>query len=388
MARFCGIDAPWRHRLWLAPLLLLATAGFTSAVGVSDEVEIGGQHTDKVFAAGGSVRITAQSDDDIIATGGTVRLDAAAADHVIVAGGSVTLSDVQARDLILVGGEVDVAAGVANDIIVAGGRVRLRPATVVAGSVLVTAGRVVVAGDIGGDLRVTAGKVVIAGQVGGDAEITAGELRLAPGARVAGRLVHRGPEPPEVADPGAVAGGVLFEETEADEGGGVLSAVWSALLTALALGLVGLVLHALWPTLLPGAVARITARPGASLGFGLAALIGTPVAILLVMLTVIGVPLAVMLLACYAALMVPAALVSASWLAVWAKQRWRPPAGVDGLLMRSLLTGAGIFVLALLSALPWVGNLVVLLTLAFGLGALVMLTRDGWGGGQRQLTGG
>jgi len=370
------------HLLWLAPLLLVAVSGFNGFTAGADRVVVSGERADSVFAAGPDVLITADVDDDVIVAGGDVTLRDAAAEQVIAAGGWVRLEQVRARDLILLGGDVSVDAGVADDVLIAGGDVHLRKGTVVAGTATVASGKFVLDGEVAGDLRVAAGDVIIRGLVGGDAEIDAGRLRLAPGARIAGQLRHRGPEPARVAEGAVVMGGSQYVATEAEPGGGVLGAVWSAVLAALGLGLVGLVLHAVWPGLLPAAADCISTRPVAALGSGLALLIVTPVIVVVLMFTLIGLPLALMLLAGYAALLVPAVLVSASHLGLWARRRARPAPGPgDGLLMRSLLTCGGLFALALLAALPWVGGLIALLTLAFGLGALTLMARDAWRGG-------
>jgi hypothetical protein len=143
------------------------------------------------------------------------------------------------------------------------------------------------------------------------------------------------------------------------------------------LGLV-LLLAVLLATL-PGpcaAVARtLRERPGASLLLGFVWLVCVPVAAVLMAVTVIGIPLALLTLALYAALLPVAYVGAAIGLGQWALSRWWPTRA-DALASRIAAGAAALLALSLLGWMPVLGGLFGFLALLAGLGALLLQIRQ------------
>ena len=303
--------------------------------------------------------------------------DVAASSHLRI-GGEVRITEAVEGPLRIIGGEVTVDAPVKGSVKVAGGNVTLGPAAVVSGDVAIAGGNVTVEGAIKGKLRAAGGNVRINGPVDGDASIAAGKLELAPNARIEGKLRFRGEELRQ--DPAAqVKGGVDQEAGVAHEHGFRWSShpqrtpaerflhgwLWS-------LGLV--MLAALIAAALPGATQRMAAelreRPWITPLLGLVALTAIPVAAVLVMITIIGIPIGLLALIGYAALL----LLGYVWVAVVvggmlldrvkpataARTAWH--AGAAALAM---------LVLAILVRVPFVGGFVKLAALVVGVGMIV-----------------
>jgi hypothetical protein len=115
----------------------------------------------------------------------------------------------------------------------------------------------------------------------------------------------------------------------------------------------------------------ITLRPGASILTGLVGLIIVPIVCLPILITLVGAPLALLLLAIYSVVWLLSGVFIAYWLGQWLLARsGRPEASPFARL------AMGALVLTFFSALPWVGWLVRCVVLMLGFGALVLERRD------------
>jgi cytoskeletal protein CcmA (bactofilin family) len=306
-----------------------------------------------------------------IALAGGVAAEEASATTNIRVGGDLRISDAVDGTLHAAGGEVTLDAPVNGDVRMAGGSVKITQASVISGDLSVAGGSVVVDGSIEGKLRAAGGNVRLDGPVTGDATVAAGTLELGPNARIEGKLEFRGEDLRR--DPAAqVAGGVdhrarghrtWHHENAAERF--LHGWIWSAGLMALA---------ALLAAALPGASQRMTRelreRPWITPLIGLLALATIPVAAVLVMITIIGIPIALLALFGYAVLL----LLGYVWVAVVvggmlldrvkpetaARTAWHAGAAVLAML-----------VLAILVRMPLVGGAVKLAVLAVGVGMIV-----------------
>ncbi|MBC8024221.1 MAG: hypothetical protein H7Y14_13940 [Burkholderiales bacterium] len=291
----------------------------------------------------------------------------------IHAGGDTEIDEPVAGSLYVAGGRVTVSAPVSGKTRIAAGRVEIASRGALAKGATIAGGRVVVKGSVEGDLRVAGGHVTLDGPVSGDASVAAGTLELGPNARIEGRLTFRGDQLDR--DPGAqVKGGVVRKDRHSrswDGGGlgrGVAWAIWT-------LGL--MVLAAIIAGALPGATRRmeneLRARPWLASIFGIVALICIPIAAVLVMITIIGIPVGLLALLGYVALLVVGYVTASVVLGglvldklkagATAQTAWRVGAAVVAML-----------VIASLAKIPFVGGLVGLSALVIGVGVIVAAT--------------
>ena len=301
---------------------------------------------------------------------------AAAADEVVIndsvhLGGNVSITETVEGPLHAAAGNILVEAPVHGNARMAGGKIEFARDASVSGDVALAGGTVVIDGPVTGNVRAVGGTVTLNGAIGGDAKIAAGTLNLGPDARIAGQLDFRGGDLNQ--DPAAqVSGGVTrharnhwrHEEHSASERF-LRGWMWTA-------GLV--VLAALLAAALPGPSRRMAAelreRPWLTPLLGLVALSTIPVAAVLVMITVIGIPLGLLALVAYAALL----LLGYVWLAVVVGglllDRIKPEVAAQtawrvGAAMLAMLS------LGLLARMPFVGGLVGFVALVVGVGMVV-----------------
>ena len=284
---------------------------------------------------------------------------------------NVEISQPVEGDQFAAGGNVDVDTAVNGDLRAAGGSVRLRPAAAISGDAALAGGTVDIEGSINGKLSAAGGDVRINGPVAGNVSVAAGTLELGPEARIEGKLTFFGDQLHR--DPAAqVLGGVKHKEgrrlhrherTAAERF--VSGWIWTA-------GL--MVLAALIAAALPGPSQRMAEalrqRPWITPLVGFLALTSVPIAAVLLMITVIGIPLGVLAMVGYGVLL----LAGYVWLAVVvggmlldrvspetaARTAWRVGAAVLAMLM-----------LGILVRMPYVGGAFRFAAIVIGVGMIV-----------------
>jgi cytoskeletal protein CcmA (bactofilin family) len=328
-------------------------------------LDLGSDH----FASGRNITVSRPVDGDLLAAGGSVVLDSNVGGDAVVAGSRVRIDGNFSQRVYAAGGQVLVNGTVARNARLAGGNIELAPSSRIDGGVSIGAGEARVSGSIRGYLQSAAGSLYINGPIGGDVEAIGGRIELGPNTRIAGRLRYRSRK--EVKrDPAAqVLGGIEQVQppqrrAPARGRGLVVFAIWT-------LGLMLLITVLLLAV--PGFVVNVTemleSRPGASALLGFAILVCTPVAVVLLLITLIGIPLGLLCIATYLILLAIGYLSAATALGGVFLRRlrlgtvsttsWRIGAGI-----------AGILILAVLGQIPLLGGLVVFAALLMGMGAI------------------
>lgn len=318
--------------LVVAVVALSIVPGFAAAESRAGGTVIVGadETTDDLEVFGGNVVVRGTVDGDLRAFGGNVRIT-----------GTVT-GDVEAF-----GGNVDVAGTVEGNLRGAGGHVGIEETGTVGGTLEAGAGSVAIAGTVEGNVRVGAESIVLAptAELGGDLEYD-GTLDQREGAQVAGSVTR---------NPDLSVGGPIPQIAD------VVFSVYFFLVNLV----VGAILLLAFPRFSRSLVDRTVDRPGVTGVVGLGALVATPVALVLVALTVLGIPLALTGLVLYLLAIwlgsIYGRYVLGAWLLSLAEyeNRWL------GLLV-------GVIVVAIVTRLPAVGGLADLAVLVWGLGALAL----------------
>lgn len=292
-------------------------------------------------------------------------------------GGDVEISQAIDGPVHAVGGTVTVTAPVNGSVHIAGGKVELGSAATVSGDTSLAGGEITVDGSIKGELAAAGGEVRINGPVTGDASVAAGTLELGPDARIGGKLTFRGGELHR--DPAAqVVGGVeqahgrwrMHDRTWA----GRLEHGWIWIPVAM-------LLAALIAAAFPAASNRMTQelreRPWITPLVGLVALTTIPVAAVLLMVTIIGIPLGLLALMVYGVLLCVAYL----WVAVVVGGMLLDRVKPESAARAAWRTGAAVLamlVLAVLVRVPFVGGMIKLVALVVGLGMIVAAVFRRW----------
>lgn len=301
------------------------------------------------------------------AVGGSVIVHGTVEGPLEVVGGSVVVEGAVHGDVRVTGGSVVVAGVVDGDVAASGGSVKVLDGAV-----------------IRGDLTVGAGSVFVGGTVHGDAVVGAEEILLGSTAVVDGVFRYDGDLDRRE---GAVVGGGVVHDRSLGLGPTVLGQPvpgmpdWFGGVYGFAANLLlGAVLLVLFPRFSRGVSDRVATDPLLAGGVGILVLVGVPLGLALVAITIVGIPLSVAGLVGYLLALWVGAVYGRVAVGDWLLDR----AGVrhrwGGLLV-------GMVVVSLLVRVPDLGGVVDLLVLLLGLGALAGTTMDRYRGWSRQRAG-
>jgi cytoskeletal protein CcmA (bactofilin family) len=356
---------------------LLAVSPLAAADSDSgDDDSIGHSIGSDRFAAGRAVNLSGAVGGDAFAAGGRVTVDGPVAGDAFLAGAHVELRGAVDKGLYAAGALVVVSGSVKHNARLVGGTVEVTPAARFGGGLSMAGRTLSMAGTTEGYLQMAGRDATVSGTVGGDVEISAARIEIGPGARIAGKLRYRSDRDPVVATGAEIAGGLerlpgSYRAWTWREGAhhalhGVGRGIWFS---------GSFVLGVLLLLLAPGYLGQTSRLAAAEwplcLGVGFAILIAVPVAAVLLLITLIGIPVALLTIALYVVVLLLGHVVGAVAVGDYALGRWAPERAASA-LWRALAFLGAVVALGLLRGLPLVGGLVALLVFLTGVGALGM----------------
>lgn len=262
---------------------------------------------------------------------------------------------------------------VRGDAIVLGANVTINDGAVIEGNLIVAGGVATMDGTVMGDASIVGGVLDMNGTVKGDARIIMdGGINLGESARIDGDLEYGGPAeipiPPE-----AVGGGISFvQKVKTDfsdldflklpAGIGVLFQIF-LFITAL---IAGLVIISITSDHARRTASTIMHKPLKSLGIGFVAAICMPIVIIIALVLIVTAPLSAMLFLAYLIVL----YIAKFYVAIWIGNLILGRRGRDG---ASPIPGflLGLPIVYVLVAIPFLGNLFMILAIFLGFGALL-----------------
>jgi cytoskeletal protein CcmA (bactofilin family) len=346
-----------------APIITIAKGQLVqeTVFYAGETVNIDGKIEGTAFIAAQSVNITGEIDGDLFIAARDVRLGGIVRGNVYLAGQSVWLEGKVTGDVFGAGQSVYVTedARLARDVFFAGELVsQLGP---VGRAFYAGASKLNLQSQVGQNVRVEVEQMAVesGAVIGGDLRYTSpNEATISQGATIDGEIVWKKPQPPQ----------------ERPMENPFLKGLKKFVFSLLAAFLVWLIVRAIWPRSWDAAGETLRRRPGASFGYGALVLFLAPIAIIVLLVTVVGIPLALMTGSAYASALYLTQIVVAVLLGRLVAERfgWRQ-------IHWGLWTTLGaLAVLKLLGMIPLIGVLVGLTVGMAGLGAL-LLSLLGWG---------
>ncbi len=328
------------------------------------------------FAFGPHVEISGIVNGDLYAAGGEVLIDGVVNGDVIVAGAKVILSGTVSQDARIAGAQVTVSGTIGRNATLGGADVHLTETAKVRDNLIVGGGHVQLAGSVGRDARVGAWNATLSNQIERDLIVAAGSVRLTSKAAVGGRLRYWGEAAPSIDEEATVRGAIIQRplpegwSIERARQGIVGIRLMAAFIGFVSTLILGLVLLRVYPIFARRVTATIRERPVPSLGWGAVALVATPVVALSFVVTLFALPVGLLLLALYGATVYLARVYAIIYVGQMLIRRQEDSSSLAWPFV------AGLVLYSLLSLIPLVGGLLTLLTVLFGLGALLMTKKE------------
>ena len=356
-----------------AMLLLLPVQAAAADVRGQNNATIGpGQTiTDDLYLFGNTVAMQGTVEGDLVGAGGTVNISGRVTRDLLIAGGTINISGPVDGSVRIAGGNISITGPVTGDVLVAGGTLTLGSEATVGRDLLLAAGTATVSAPVHRNVKLGTGTVTLENTVGGNVTGSVDKLTLASGAKIDGSLDYTSRNAATI-DAGATIAGPVTRHTPVTSttspGGAGLGFIgW--LRGLIGISLLGLLLVLLFPGFGAKAVEALEHRPGASLGFGAAILVITPIVAIvafIVGLIVGGWWLALLLFPAYILALALGYVVSGLLIGRWVAHRF------DWQLHPAWIVLAGLFGLAVVGLIPVLGAIVSFIAVLFGLGALTI----------------
>jgi len=327
--------------------------------------------------AGESLDLSGIVAGDIMVAGGEVDISGTTGGDILVAGGNINISGQAGEDLRVVGGNISVVGPVIKNATIVGGTIRLEDGSNVSGNTYLVGGNITARGTVAGDMTIAGGRVVLSGIIGGNLKIYADEIELRQGARVEGDFTYYSGKDASIAEGVVIVGEVtknVRPGTNKDFNGKglfgsalVAFVVWKILASLV----VALVAWKLFALRIKESLAKFTIDFWSKLGWGFVTLVATPVAAIIVMFTLIGIPLAVVALLLYAVAVYLGSILGTLMFGRWLTTLVKFSEPEMNFPWISFLLG--IVVLAVITLVPFFGFLVQMVVSVWGFGSLLML---------------
>lgn len=301
---------------------------------------------------------------DVVAAGGSIHSSGTVSGDLSVAGGQIDVAGQVNDDLRAAGGNITVQNVVGGDLVAAGGQVRVFSKSYIHGDGAIFGGRVTFEGVLDGDLEIWADEVFVNGSVGGDLRIKGTKITLGENAGISGSFNYSAPKEATIDSSARIGGKTNYTELQISKSAKTY-AIWSIVifrLLTLVFGALALFLVA--PNIARTVAARGTDKFWAEVLRGLIVLIVMPVAVVLSLITVIGIPFGIALAFVYAALIAIGCLAGAVLTGSWLDKKLMKKSGE--LNAKNAVFGAVVYALiGLIPVVGWIASGLIFLA-AFG----------------------
>jgi hypothetical protein len=356
---------------FLVPIAHAATVLTDQSVSISTST------TDNAYVFAGQAQVSAPLPDDLCAVAGTITVSAPIGGDGLLVGGTVDVQKPVAGDLRIIGGKVSVDDQVGGDLMVAGGAVTVSGQ---ASSTYIVGGTVQMLNGSNGPVTIYGADVSLAGNFNGDVEVVSSDrVTIQDGTVIHGAFKYNAPQQATIPESASVTGGVNYIgsatwlPTAKQAKTFATAGIWVFILVRITAALVATGLIAgLFPLFTDRVVETSLRKKPESyilltlLGF--AGFIAIPVLILFLIVSFVGICIALIILAAYALFLlisyVYAAVLAGAMLMYIVRKNtnvsWR-------------VAVLGVIVMYFLGIIPYIGLILKIVLCATAGGALLSL---------------
>jgi cytoskeletal protein CcmA (bactofilin family) len=352
-----------------AALAAVVRRGETVTIG-PDEVL-----NEDLYAFGSTILIQGTVRGDVITAARTLEISGTVEGDVLSMTGDTRISGQVQGSVRAASGTLVVTGQVGEDCVAATGQARFEPGARVGGDIFLAANTATLQAPVGGQVQAAAETLTLEAPVTGNVRAEVATLRLTSAANIGGSLRYTAGKSAEIASDATIAGPVERLTPTQRQRQGPLMYVIGWVRSVVGLFALGLLLVLLLPDFSRRLPVTLRRAPWRSLGWGTAAFVGIPV--LAALLVIVGLLLGgwwigLIVLGLYAVALALCFPVVGMFIGSWLLERFGK-AGTP--LVLALLLG--LVLLTLVDRVPVLGALIILATVLFGLGALILTAVQG-----------
>ena len=327
-----------------------------------------------LYIAGGNVLSAGKIDGELVAAGGIVLVNGPVLGDLFVGGGNITvLSDVSGN-LRAGGGTTIINGKVGGDALVGGGQTTISGAGV-GGDVIWAGGTLRIEAPVKGNLQLAGKQVVIDAPVQGSVTFRGGTLTLGKNTVINGDLDYTAQQVATIESGAVVKGATNFtpeKKVPSAPSVAVIAGIVSFFIfwKFLSLLLLALILGLFFSRFTRTVVRTAMDSPLLEMGRGLVVLIVLPVVSVMLLFTLIGIPLGILGLISYVALLLVASALAAITTGSLV-HKWYYKAAEYKVSWQIILLGVVVY--TIVGLIPFLGALYKFLLILLALGAIVKI---------------
>lgn len=283
--------------LILVPTFALAADFRVSESGVENitkEAEL-----KNLYTVGNTIQSEANISGDLVAAGNNINISGKVEDDLFAAGASINLKSQIGGNVRIAGGYLTIDSQIAEDLLAGGGVINLSKESTVGGDLLAAGGNLTIDGTINGKAMLSTDEVIINGTISGDVLIkNTQKVTISDNAVIGGNLKYSSPEQAIISSKAKIFGTTDYTQTKSKTAFEVNPKSWAGVLSLFGFyGLIVsfvtlLILIYLFPKLSQKFAEESFGKTLSNLGWGLILMIVTPIILVLLMVTLIGLKLA------------------------------------------------------------------------------------------------
>lgn len=337
-------------------------------------VPAGVVHDGNFFAMGSSVEISGVVNGDVYVLAEQIVIDGVVNGDVLVGGGSIDISGKVLNNCRLIGGQILISGAIGKNVTAVAGNLQLLPSASIGGGVVAAAANVDFAASIDASVTVAASNLRISSHIGKDLHCYAGQMRVTSRAVIGGEVNYKSSSPAWIEQGAVIVGKVTRRPSFVNE---LVEGTWiqGLLLGSKVLGILmnfiytfvtGVVLLKFFPRNVEAALHSLQDHPLKAFTYGIMLLVLLPLASLILLMTILGVPFALALIALNIIGFYTAKVYSILWASNWFL-------GMVG-FKQNRLPGffCGTVIYFALVAIPIFGFIFAFIAMLFGLGAALV----------------
>lgn len=255
------------------------------------------------FASGNTVSLDGTVNGDTYLAGGNVVVNGTVNGDLLGAAGNIDIKGTVTGNIRVVAGNINVEGVVGRNASLAAGNINLGSNTNVKGSLAAAGGSLSVFGPVEKEANLAGGQITLGSKIGSDVYAVVSQLYLAPTATISGKLTYLSKNSASITQGATVSGkisqniprGEQPQETVKREGGIKSFLTFVKVADFILAAIIGILLIIFFPVYFKKTSDLITQRLWPSLGIGLLTVIVFPFIFMLLVITVIGIPIAFVL---------------------------------------------------------------------------------------------
>lgn len=326
-----------------------------------------GAKTKDNFVADDNVKLTKNIGSTTFAAGNTVNVNSTVDGALFVAGNNVSLKS--AQDILFAAGNiVDVEGITTKDAFVAGSSINIQSSTI--RDLYAAAGNITIDSEIMRNAYLGGDTVVINSKIGGDVEVAADNIKIGKDAEIVGTINYPEDAKLDVAEGAILNNKTTYEVKEIDTRPAIVTTIIDRVYAFLGMLLIGIILMALNKKVFTkiGKIDKDLSTFAKNFGIGFVFLVVVPIAAIIAMCTIIGLPLGIISLLMYGIMIYLSVIPTAYYLG---------KAFLNNTIKNEfLLFTVSLLVIYVLRMIPVIGGLVTFISLCFGLGVYTELLKS------------